>query len=87
MRRLRSPAGLPAWRCIDDNSLAAERARDCGRSRFFLSRHDCRAEVADGETVIVELPHVLHLAQARMEVELYVRLWQALHGVTVDLLP
>jgi hypothetical protein len=53
----------------------------------FLSRHDCRAEVADGETVIVELPHVLHLAQARMEVELYVRLWQALHGVTVDLLP
>jgi hypothetical protein len=50
----------------------------------FLSRHDCRAEVAEDETVMVELPHVLHRDQARMELELYIRLWQAVHGTSVD---
>jgi hypothetical protein len=49
----------------------------------FLSRHDCRAEVAEDGTVMVELPHVLHRAQARMELELYIRLWQALRGVSI----
>jgi hypothetical protein len=52
----------------------------------FLSRYDCRAEVASDGTVLVELPHVLHRDQARMELELYIRLWQALRGVTVELL-
>ena len=52
----------------------------------FLSRHDCRAEVAEDGTVLVELPHVLHQDQARLELELYIRLWQALRGVRVDLL-
>ena len=52
----------------------------------FLSRYDCRAEVAADGTVMVELPHVLHRDQARMELELYIRLWQALRGVSVDLL-
>jgi hypothetical protein len=49
----------------------------------FLSRHDCRAEVAEDGTVMVELPHVLHRAQARMELELCIRLWQALRGVGI----
>jgi hypothetical protein len=49
----------------------------------FLSRHDCRAEVAEDETVLVELPHTLHPDQARMELELYIRLWQALRGVSI----
>jgi hypothetical protein len=52
----------------------------------FLSRYDCRAEVAADGTVMVELPHALHRDQARMELELYIRLWQALRGVTVELL-
>jgi hypothetical protein len=52
----------------------------------FLSRHDCRAKVAADGTVLVELPHVLHRDQARMELELYIRLWQALRSVTVELL-
>jgi len=39
--------------------------------------------VAKDGTVIVELPHVLHEEQARMELGLYIRLWQALHGVSV----
>jgi hypothetical protein len=50
---------------------------------FFLSRHECSAEVAEDGTVFVELPHVLHQEQARMELGLYIRLWQALHGVSV----
>ena len=50
---------------------------------LFLCRHGCFAEVTKDGTVIVELPHVLHQEQARMELGLYIRLWQALHGVSV----
>jgi hypothetical protein len=52
----------------------------------FLSGHDCRAEVTEDGTVLVELPHLLHRDQARLELELYIRLWQALRGVSVNLL-
>jgi len=51
---------------------------------LFLTRQGCPATVVGSETVAVELPHTLHREQARMEVDLYVRLWQALHGVRVD---
>ena len=56
----------------------------CTDLAFFLRRHDCPVdEVGDG-TVLVELPHLLHREQAQMELALYVRLWQVLHGdVTV----
>ena len=50
----------------------------------FLTRQGCPATVVGSETVRVELPHTLHGKQARMEVDLYVRLWQALHGVRVE---
>jgi hypothetical protein len=50
----------------------------------FLTRQGCPATVVGAETVAVELPHALHGEQARMEVDLYVRLWQALHGVRVE---
>jgi hypothetical protein len=53
---------------------------------FFLSRQGCPATAVGSETVEVELPHALHGEQARMEVDLYVRLWQALHGVRVDVI-
>jgi hypothetical protein len=51
---------------------------------LFLTRQGCPATVVGSETVAVELPHALHAEQARMEVDLYVRLWQALHGVRVE---
>lgn len=51
---------------------------------LFLTRQGCPATVVGPKTVAVELPHALHAEQARMEVDLYVRLWQALHGVRVD---
>jgi hypothetical protein len=50
----------------------------------FLTRQGCPATVVGAEAVAVELPHALHGEQARMEVDLYVRLWQALHGVRVE---
>jgi hypothetical protein len=53
---------------------------------FFLSRQGCPAKAVGSETVEVELPHTFHLEQARMEVDVYVRLWQALHGVRVDVI-
>jgi hypothetical protein len=50
---------------------------------LFLSRHDCPAKAAEDGTVLVVLPHFFHREQARMEVALYIRLWEALHGTSV----
>jgi hypothetical protein len=33
----------------------------------------------DAETLEVELPHELHAEQARLELDLYLRVWQSLH--------
>jgi hypothetical protein len=33
---------------------------------------------------MVDVADALHQEQARLEVELYVRVWQALHGIGVD---
>lgn len=49
----------------------------------FMSRHECQADVVEDRTVVVELPHALHEGQALRELGLYVRLWQALRGITV----
>jgi hypothetical protein len=51
---------------------------------LFLCRHECRAEAAEDGTVMVDVADALHQEQARLEVELYVRVWQALHGIGVD---
>ena len=51
---------------------------------LFLTKQGCPATVVDSDIVAVEPPHELHGEQARMELETYVRLWQALHGVRVD---
>jgi hypothetical protein len=60
------------------------REDECGDDlALFLSRHGCSAEVAKDGTVTVEFPHLLHQEQARLELGLYIRLWQALHGVSV----
>jgi hypothetical protein len=67
-----------------DNSSAATGSRLETALAVFLTRQGCPATVVGSETVRVELPHTLHGEQARMEVDLYVRLWQALHGVRVE---
>jgi hypothetical protein len=55
----------------------------CIELASFLRGHDCRAEVAGDGTVLAYLPHPFHEKQARMELALYIRLWQVLHGVSV----
>lgn len=68
-------------------ALTILRPQEAGLSTalaLFLTRQGCPAKVVGSETVSVELPHTLHAEQARLEVDLYIRLWQALHGVRVE---
>ena len=43
----------------------------------FLRRAECRAEAEDEQTLLVEVPASLGEEQARMEVDLYLKAWQA----------
>ncbi len=51
----------------------------------FLRRADCVADVGDveahaeGIAVSVDVPQAYDAAQARMEVALYLRVWEAVH--------
>jgi hypothetical protein len=51
----------------------------------FLRRADCEAEAEDDSTVVVTVPAALGEEQARMEVDLYLKAWQASHpDVEID---
>jgi hypothetical protein len=43
----------------------------------FLRRANCEAHVEDDGSVIVEVPDALGEEQARLEVDLYLKAWQA----------
>ena len=43
----------------------------------FLRRADCEAEAEGDSTVVVTVPSALGEEQARMEVDLYLKAWQA----------
>ena len=43
----------------------------------FLRRADCEVAIEDEETVVVDVPAALGEEQARMEVDLYLKAWQA----------
>ena len=45
----------------------------------FLRRANCRAEAEGDDTLVVEVPDALGEEQARMEVDLYLKAWQASH--------
>jgi hypothetical protein len=45
----------------------------------FLRRADCEAEAEGDSTVVVTVPAALGEEQARMEVDLYLKAWQASH--------
>ena len=45
----------------------------------FLRLADCQAEAEDDSTVVVNVPAALGEEQARMEVDLYLKAWQASH--------
>jgi hypothetical protein len=48
--------------------------------REFLERRECVVVQVDVETLDVSLPHEIHAEQARLELDLYLRVWQSLHG-------
>ncbi len=55
--------------------------------RAFLERRECHVEeLADG-LLRVGLPHELHDQQARLEVDLYLRVWESLHDSRIDIFP
>jgi hypothetical protein len=47
--------------------------------RDFLQRRECVVIQIDAEALEVELPHELHAQQARLELDLYLHVWQSLH--------
>lgn len=52
--------------------------------RAFLEKRECRVEVLGEDLIRVGLPHELHDRQARLEVDLYLRVWESLHDSRVE---
>jgi hypothetical protein len=46
---------------------------------FFFRRRDSRAELVEDDVVEVTILHVLDDRQGRLELDLYLRVWEALH--------
>jgi hypothetical protein len=47
--------------------------------RGFLERRECAVVQLEADVLEVDLPHELHAEQARLELDLYLRVWQSLH--------
>jgi hypothetical protein len=53
----------------------------------FLRRVNCEAYADGDEAIVVEVPEALGEEQARLEVDLYLKAWQASHpGIELHLL-
>jgi hypothetical protein len=48
--------------------------------RVFLERRECVVLQLEADTLEVTLPHELDAEQSRLELDLYLRLWQSLHN-------
>ncbi|HEY3070470.1 MAG TPA: hypothetical protein VGJ34_09140 [Gaiellaceae bacterium] len=46
---------------------------------FFFRKRDSQAEPVEDDVVEVTILHVLDDRQARLELDLYLRVWEALH--------
>jgi hypothetical protein len=55
--------------------------------RAFLEKRECRVQLLAPDLLYVGLPHELHDQQARMEVDLYLRVWESLHDTRVEIVP
>ena len=51
----------------------------------FLEKHECQVEELADDLLRVRLPHELHEQQARLEVDLYLRVWESLHDSHIDI--
>jgi hypothetical protein len=60
---------------LDDPALVADLLD-------FLERRGCAGERDGEDTIDVELPDDLDAEQGRLELDLYLRVWQSLHGWT-----
>ena len=54
--------------------------------RAFLEKRECRVEELADDILRVGLPHELHDRQARLEVDLYLRVWQSLHDSRIEII-
>ena len=52
--------------------------------RAFLEKRECRVEELASDLIRVGLPHELHDQQARLEVDLYLRVWESLHDSRIE---
>ena len=52
--------------------------------RAFLERRECLVEELASDLLRVGLPHELHDQQARLEVDLYLRVWESLHDSRIE---
>lgn len=55
--------------------------------RAFLEKRECRVEALGTDLLRVDLPHELHDEQARLELDLYLRVWESLHDGRIDVIP
>jgi hypothetical protein len=53
--------------------------------RAFLEKRECRVEELADRLLHVSLPHELHEQQARLELDLYLRVWESVHDSRVDI--
>jgi len=65
--------------------LSDPRERDSVRA--FLERRECHVEELAPDVLRVDLPHELHDEQARLEIDLLLRVWESLHDSHIDLIP
>lgn len=55
--------------------------------RAFLEKRECHVEELADDLLHVGLPHELHDQQARLEVDLYLRVWESLRDSRIDIVP
>ncbi len=50
---------------------------------LYLQRRGCAARKLAVDLIEVEVPHAIHLEQARMELDLYLSIWEKLRGASI----
>lgn len=55
--------------------------------RAFLEKRECQVQELGDGLLRVGPPHELHEQQARLEVDLYLRVWESLHDSRIDIVP
>ena len=76
---------LCSWRAEPmDVTLRLTNPGERDALRVFLEKRECRVEVLGEDLLRVGLPHELHDEQARLEVDLYLRVWESLYESRVE---